>query len=186
VTLTAMRRWLVVGGACAALAVAGACGGDDDGGGSGGPVLAGTPLPTATFVVPTPPVCDIENPVAPPANFLTDVPFPPGYELSVVETEPHLRVEGRIEVPENAFIPEDARGFLPTTALEAALLEVMTDDWSFTLNPVDGIDYNFTHADGRVGRFNIGLILECQFHAALTFDFPWITPDGAAPLTPAN
>jgi hypothetical protein len=179
VAITTIRRWALASGLCATLALAAACGGDDDE--AGGVILAGTPLPTATFPIPTPPACDVENAVAPPDNFPTDVPFPPGYQLSLVETEPYLHIVGRIEVPQNAFIPEDARGFLPTTALEAAMLEAMKDDWAFTLNPVEGRDYNFEHADGRVGHFNIGLILECAFHASLTMDFPWITSDEAPP-----
>lgn len=179
-----VRKWLMIAGTSAVIVVGAACGGDGDDDVVRGPVLAGTPLPTATFTVSTPPVCEVEEPLTPPSNFPTDVPFPPGYELTLVETDPHLRVEGRIKVPETSFIPEDSGGFLPSTALEVAMIDNMKDRWSFTTTgDVEGRDYDFTAEDGRVGHMNITLDLACQEYAVLALDFFWITPEGAAAAT---
>ena len=178
--LTGLRKLLMIAGTSGLIVMGAACGGDGDDDVVRGPVLAGTPLPTATFAVPTPPTCDIEEPLTPPSNFPTDVPFPPGYELAVVQTEPHLRVEGRIRVPDNAFIPEDSGGFLPSTALEVAMIDNMKDRWAFTTTgDVEGRDYDFTAEDGRRGHMNITLDLACPEYAVLALDFFWITPGGA-------
>lgn len=177
-----------------ALAAAACGGGDDDS--LRGPVLAGTPLPTATLPVPTPPVCDVENPLPFPGNLPVDVAIPPNYQIATIETDPFLKLAGRVKVPGDAYIPEDARGFLPSSALEVAMLDRMRAGWQFSTDgAADGVDYTFTHDDGRVGYMKIELILECPEYAALELEYRWLTeaappiiasPEAASPTSEAN
>lgn len=145
-----------------------ACGGGDDGNGSF-PTLAGTPIPTAPPPTPTTAVCTPPAPVEPPADFPPDVIVPPDYEVWSVERTPHLRVTGRVTPP----VTDQA----PHAAAAGGILSRMPGfGWMLSLEPrVEGLEYIFSHADGRVGRFNSHLVLGCPEQAEITYDIEWMT-----------
>ncbi len=169
-------RSLVVSGLSALALFAAACGGGGDDS-SSDPQLAGTALPTATAVPFKTPVCDIQAPVPPPANYPLDVVFPPDYVISAVETSPHLRTVGQVKPPPDAEATADGLALLPIQIFENAFILNMRDRWTFRVNGgVDGRDYDFVAADGRVGHFNANIVDACAGVASLTLDFYWITP----------
>jgi hypothetical protein len=158
--------WLLALVAGAVVVTAAACGGGDSGN-DGVPQLEGTPLPTAT-----PPTCTVTEPLALPANFPADVAVPPNYLISSIDTEPLLRLEGRIDPPAD---PTGVRS--PIQMLEFAIADNMLD-WTFGENQsVGGLDHTFTHPDGRSGRYTSGLVDGCPpYHLSLSYEIPWITP----------
>jgi hypothetical protein len=145
---------------------AAACGGGDDDG-SNVPVLQGTPLATAT-----PPTCTVNEPLALPANFPADVAVPPNYLIETIETSPGLKLEGRIDPP-----PDSAGVLSPIQVLEVAIEDNMPG-WTFGENESPGgLDYTFTHPDGRTGSYISDLVDGCPpYHLSLSYDIPWVTP----------
>jgi hypothetical protein len=167
----------------AASTVAAGCG---DGGapGDGEVRLIGTEIPTV-FVTPVPtPVCAAENPLPLPPNFppRSEILLPEDYRISEVETSPYLRVVGTTQPPENPdeFVQPYA---VVGTAMGEALLN---RGWMLNVNDdVEGIDYNFSDAGGRMGHYNTQPVPGCPGYVRLIIDLAWITP-GTTSAPPAR
>jgi len=149
-----------------------ACGGDDGGGSS---PLVGTPLPTATALPPTPVTCQPEPILDLPPQMPQDIRMPPDYNVYEVDQgERELYIRGRV-VP-----PSDER-LSPEEMLEAALLDNMSAEWTFTPLVVIGEKtYRFNHmSDGREGQFRAQNVEGCEGYADLTWRFYWVTAESA-------
>lgn len=147
-------------------AAAFACGGDDDDS-SLIPQLAGTPLPTVTPVL-----CGVTSPATLPASFPSDVAVPPVYLIESIETAPFLKVSGRVT------IPPDQVGSRPPVELLAAAIGENMPGWTFAPNQSPtGLDFTFTHPDGRSGRYTAENVPRCTLDIfLLSYEIPWVTP----------
>jgi hypothetical protein len=156
-----------------------ACGGDDD---DGRPIvrISNSPIPTVTAAAPTAVICEVAEPQALPANFPADiVPVPPDFVASTVETEPYLRVVGRVTPP-----PDER----PThIVVSDALNFILGRTFELQLQPrVEGMDWNFSHSDGRRGHYNARPVTGCFGQVEIVFDLEWVTPDTPPPAPVAT
>lgn len=65
----------------------------------------------------------------------------------------------------------------PIQVLDVAIKDNMPA-WIFGENEsVDGLDYTFTHPDGRSGRYTSDLVDGCpHYHLSLMYELPFVTP----------
>lgn len=148
-----------------------ACGGNDDTSAtSGTPVLRNSPIPTIVLTPTAAPMCEQPAASSMPATFPADVSVPPGFKVDVVETAPHLKVQGRV-VP-----PGDGRAAYGTVF--DALLDNMSElNWTLARDGEgDGAKATFTAADGRSGTYHALPILGCPQEVQLTYELLWVTP----------
>ena len=159
----------VVAVVAAGLGVA-ACG-DDAPKTVGTPRLVGTPIPSVPRPTNTPPACVVTASATVPPEFPAEFPIPDGFQATSVETDPYLKVAGRVTVDiEN----------LPNTAefaVAGEILDAIFRVWELKQDAkVEGSMYTFTNEDGREGTFHAVGVLLCPEHVDLTYEFPWITP----------
>jgi hypothetical protein len=168
-----MRRLRVaaaLAGITATLLASVACGAGNDG--PRDVRLAGTPLPTATPVPPTPAVCDPEQTVPLPSSIPADVAIPPDYVVYEVDQDRYLYVRGRVHPPASETLE-------PYEVLEASIIDNMRGAWSFTaISLIGESTYSFRNdADRREGRFSARVVEGCPEHVDLIWEFYWITDE---------
>lgn len=176
---TALRIGAALSAVATLAIVAAACGGDDSKS-VGTPVLGGTTIPTVPRPSPTPPVCDVEEPVAMPPDFPAEFPVPDGFVASSVTRDPHLTVVGRVSYPNT----EDNLGL---RLADRVLVDGLRENWELDDNPnVEGDEYRATNDDGRVAIVRSVPVLFCLQHAQVEYEFLWITPAAGAPSPTPN